>query len=86
MTKRTLAGLKRKGTLKKWRTEKGHLPVLIWSGEWRSFWRAKACGYTPDATQAGVYTLDSAIAYSGHCDPSKKIEYHFLPAGPWAPP
>lgn len=75
---RTLAGLKRKGTLEKWREEKGSLRVLIWSGEWGSYWRAKGSGYTTDIAQAGIYTLDEAISYSGHCDPSKQIEYHFI--------
>lgn len=86
MSKRTLAGLKQKGTLKKLREEKGHLPVRIWSGEWQSYWRANGCGHTTDINEAGIYTLDSAISYSGHCDPSKKIEYHFLPEIPKVQP
>lgn len=78
MTKRTLAGLKQKGTLQKWREEKGHLQVHIWSGEWQAYWRANGCGYTPNIEEAGVYTFDSAVSYSGHCSREKQIEYHFI--------
>lgn len=76
---RTLHGLESKGTLAKWREEKGKRLVRIWSGEWQSYWRANACGYTPDIAEAGIYTFDDAVKYSGHCGREKEISYIFLP-------
>lgn len=77
--KKTLTGLKRRGTLKTWKTEHGHRLVRIWSGEWNSYWRPSRSGYTTDVAQAGVYRLDDAIDASGHCGPEKRIVYEFLP-------
>ncbi|MCY1533669.1 hypothetical protein D9M68_690090 [compost metagenome] len=79
MLERTLTGLKRKGTLQKWRDERGQLRCRIWSGEWHLYWRPDGCGYTEDVEQAGIYRLDDAIRRSGHCGPGKKITYRFLP-------
>lgn len=75
---RTLQGLKNSGTLATWREQYGQEEVHIYSAEWQAYWKPNAKGYHPSKEEAGIYTLDSAIAYSGHCGPEKKIEYHFL--------
>ncbi|MEE5046270.1 hypothetical protein V2J81_23210 [Pseudomonas alliivorans] len=77
--RRTLHGLQSKGTLQKWRAEQGHRPVRIWSGEWQCYWRANGCGYTTVKSEAGIYTFDDAVKYSGHCSHEKQIAYLFLP-------
>ena len=77
--RRTLHGLKTKGTLAKWRAERGQRLVRIWSGEWQCWWRANGCGYTTDVSEAGIYTFDEAVKFSGHCSHEKGIAYHFLP-------
>ena len=79
MIKRTLTGLKRKGTLNKWRDEKGELYVRIYYGECRLYWRDNSSGYTDSILAAGIYKLKNAIAATRHCGPEKKIEYHFFP-------
>lgn len=76
--RRTLHGLKSKGTLATWRAEHGQRRVHIWSGEWQCYWRAEGCGYTTDVRDAGVYTFDEAVKFSGHCSHEKQIAYHFL--------
>lgn len=48
---------------------------LIWSGEWRKWWRPDAAGYTSDRAQAGRYLLADAYARTRHCDPSKGIAF-----------
>ena len=48
---------------------------LIWSDEWRKWWRPNAHGYTSDREQAGRYTLADAYARTRHCDPSKGIMF-----------
>lgn len=75
----TLHGLKSKGTLAEWRAEKGQRLVRIWSDEWQSYWRANGCGYTTDVSEAGIYTFDEAVKFSGHCSHEKGIAYYFLP-------
>jgi len=77
--RRTLHGLKTKGSLAKWLAERGDRLVRIWSGEWECWWRANGCGYTTDISEAGIYTFDEAVKFSGHCSHEKEISYHFLP-------
>ncbi|WP_183001685.1 hypothetical protein [Pseudomonas sp. UMC65] len=77
--RRTLHGLKTKGSLTKWRAERGQRLVRIWSGEWQCYWRANGCGYTTDVSEAGIYTFDEAVKFSGHCSHEKQIAYCFLP-------
>lgn len=77
---RTLTGLKRAGTLRKWAEEQGDRLVWIYSREWSAYWRPNGSGYTASVEQAGVYTLADAIKRSGHCGPEKRIVYRFIPA------
>lgn len=77
MTERTLNGLKRAGTLEKWRTEKGSLKVHIFSGQWAAWWRPGGAGYTTDIKQAGVYSMAEAIERTAHCGAEKRIIYQF---------
>ena len=54
--------------------------VLIWSAQWRAWWRAESSGYTSDPTSAGVYDFDDAYRRTRHCGPEKRIEYFTPPA------
>ena len=38
-------------------------------------WRKGAMGYTNNFAEAGVYTLEEAYDYSGHCGPEKRVVY-----------
>lgn len=76
--KKTLAGLKRKGTLQKWKEENGDLLVRIWSNQWSLYWCPDRSGYTRNIANAGVYTLRDAINASGHCGSEKGIVYEFV--------
>jgi len=50
-------------------------PCLIWSEEWRLFWRPGGNGYTGDQGEAWHLTLGEAYARTRHCDPSKGIVF-----------
>lgn len=49
--------------------------VRIYSREHNAYWRQNACGYTIQRDEAGIYTLDDAIARTRHCGPEKRIQY-----------
>ena len=48
--------------------------VLIWSDEWKLYWKPKAQGYTQHKSNAGIYKFEDAWAKVKHCGPDKKIK------------
>lgn len=52
--------------------------VYIYSGEWNSYWRANACGYTNSPNEVGVYEIEEAWNCVSHVDISKKISFEFV--------
>lgn len=46
----------------------------IWSGQWQSYWRANAGGYTNQRDEAGVYEVSDAVSRVLHCGLEKKIQ------------
>lgn len=52
---------------------------LIWSAEWRMWWRSHGYGYTSIRDDAGRYTIADAYASTRHCDPSKGIMFEQVP-------
>lgn len=51
----------------------------IWSGEYRSYWRAEGAGYTWSALNAGTFTVAEAYELTKHCGPEKGICFEVLP-------
>lgn len=54
-----------------WRDKK----VLIWSGQWGAFWRPDSSGYTKFVDDAGLYTMEEALADTWHAGREKQISY-----------
>jgi len=52
--------------------------VVIWSGQWESYWRPDGFGYTKDLDQAGIWTFEQAFKRTCGCGPEKRIEYRAL--------
>lgn len=75
---RNLASMKRKGGDRTKSLFAGKY-VMIWSAEWRAWWRPKAQGYTGNPHEAGVFPFDEAWARSYHCGREKRISYHEVP-------
>ena len=48
--------------------------TVIWSGEYGAYWRPKACGYTNDVDQAGIWPYAEAERMTRHCGPEKLIQ------------
>lgn len=51
------------------------LPVLIWSGEHRSYWRPNGNSYTANPATAGRWTFAEAYFATKHCGPEKAISF-----------
>ena len=47
--------------------------VLVWSGEYRMWWRPCGYGYTPDRDLAGRWYLGQAMAMTEACSPEKQL-------------
>ena len=47
--------------------------VLIFSGQWDSYWRSGGEGYTQKKAEAGVYEINDAWARVSHCGSEKDI-------------
>ena len=50
----------------------------IYSGQWHSFWRENAGGYTANPQEAGIYTVKDAFERVHHCGTEKKIELQLI--------
>jgi len=46
----------------------------IYSGQWQSYWRSNAGGYTTHKHEAGVYEALDAVSRIWHCGLEKKIQ------------
>lgn len=53
--------------------------VLIYSGQWGSYWRSNSAGYTSNTNEAGVYTAKDAWDNVSHCGPEKLIDFRDVP-------
>lgn len=49
--------------------------MLIWSGQWGAFWRPDSSGYTKFVDDAGLYTMEEALADTWHAGREKQISY-----------
>lgn len=47
--------------------------VLIFSGQWESYWRENGQGYTKKKSEAGVYEINEAWERVSHCGFEKQI-------------
>lgn len=54
------------------------LKVLIVSGQWGTFWRDKASGYTCESLEAGHYDFDDAFSRTRHCGKEKQISFQII--------
>jgi hypothetical protein len=54
------------------------LPVYIYSGEHRGYWREKGNGYVPTIKGAGMWEIDEALKLTRHCGPEKLITFESL--------
>lgn len=52
--------------------------VLIWSGQWKAWWRKNGRGYTDNINQAGTFEINNAWKRTNHCGPEKKIEFQSI--------
>lgn len=57
-------------------------PVLIWSGEWRAYWRPESKGYTENRSEAGRYPREEAEAILRSVGPEKKLKIQPIPEKP----
>jgi len=76
-TRRKLTSIQRKGGDRTLAKLKG-ANVYIWSGQWGMYWRPNAAGYTPNKTEAGVYTISDAYEATSHCGWEKRIAYEVV--------
>lgn len=49
--------------------------VYIWSGQWGTYWRENAAGYTSRIYEAGIYEAEEAWKYTSHCGLEKAIKF-----------
>lgn len=70
----TLERLKRWPSLAKELT----LPVYIYSGERRAYWRKNGRGYVPTLAGAGTWEIEDALNLTHHCGPEKLIRFESL--------
>ena len=49
--------------------------VRIYSAEWGLFWRGKGNGYTENAEESDVLSVEFAVARTFHCGPEKGIQF-----------
>ncbi len=53
--------------------------VLIWSKEWKAWWRGGGSGYTDDVKLAGIWDASEAWKRVRHCGPEKGIVLQSIP-------
>ena len=56
----------------------GNQTVLIWSGEYKAWWKNEYSGYTNHRNLAGRYSFRDAFENTCQCDPSKGILFEIL--------
>ena len=62
--------------LKRWPQLKARFPfVRIYSAQWDAFWRGTGQGYTENALESEIFTIDAALRMTQHCGPEKQIQY-----------
>lgn len=76
---RTVAHRERRNRLSSLAEKEPNKKVLIYSGQWGSYWRGNSAGYTSKINEAGVYTAKEAWANVSHCGPEKLIEFRDVP-------
>lgn len=47
--------------------------VIIWSGQWKAWWRVNGSGYTDNIKLAGIWSISEAWKRVNHCGPEKHI-------------
>jgi hypothetical protein len=55
--------------------------VLIWSNEYKMWWRPDGLGYTRDRDEAGRYWLDDAKKRVKGCGPEKQLMFEIAALG-----
>ena len=49
--------------------------VRIYSAEWHAFWRNSGQGYTENATDSAIWTIEAAFSRTRGCGPEKRIQF-----------